>query len=45
MGCQTDIAEKIIEKGANHILAVKGNQGSLEEGIIDTIKFAKPTDM
>jgi predicted transposase YbfD/YdcC len=44
MGCQTEIAEKIIEKGADYILAVKGNQGSLEEGIIDTIKFTKPID-
>lgn len=44
MGCQTEIAEKIIEKGADYILAVKGNQGSLEEGIIDTIKFTKPVD-
>jgi predicted transposase YbfD/YdcC len=41
MGCQTEIAEKIIEKEADYILAVKGNQGSLEEGIKDTIKFAK----
>jgi len=44
MGCQTEIAEKIIEKGADYILAVKGNQGSLEEGIIDTIKFTKSID-
>lgn len=45
MGCQTDIAEKIIEKQADYILAVKGNQGSLEEGILDTIKFCKPIDV
>lgn len=44
MGCQTEIAEKIIEKEADYILAVKGNQGSLEEGIIDTIKFEKPIE-
>lgn len=44
MGCQTSIAEKIRDKGANYILAVKGNQGSLEQGIMDTIKFNKPTD-
>jgi len=31
MGCQTDIAAKIKEKGADYILAVKGNQGRLEE--------------
>lgn len=45
IGCQTEIADKIIEKGANYILAVKGNQGSLEEGIQDTIKFTKPVEV
>ena len=44
MGCQTAIAEKIIEKGASYILAVKGNQGSLEEGVNDTVKLEKPVD-
>ena len=44
MGCQTAIAEKIIEKKADYILAVKGNQGSLEGGILDTIKLEKPVD-
>ena len=42
MGCQTDIAAKIIEKGADYILAAKGNQGLLEEGMLDTIKFSNP---
>jgi len=27
MGCQTDIAEKIIEKGADYVLAVKKQPG------------------
>jgi predicted transposase YbfD/YdcC len=31
MGCQTDIASKIIEKGANYVLALKGNQGNLHD--------------
>lgn len=31
MGCQTGIAAKIVEKKADYILAVKGNQGCLEE--------------
>ena len=44
MGCQKEIAKKIIKKGADYILAVKGNQGSLEEGAKDTLKFAKPFD-
>ena len=35
MGCQTEIAEKIVEKKADYVLAVKGNQPTLHEGIID----------
>jgi predicted transposase YbfD/YdcC len=42
MGCQREIAEKIIGKGANYILAVKGNQKNLEQEILDTIKLEKP---
>jgi predicted transposase YbfD/YdcC len=44
MGCQTDIAKRIIEKGADYILAVKGNQGTLENEIEDTIRFSSPVD-
>ncbi|HNX08383.1 MAG TPA: ISAs1 family transposase [Bacteroidales bacterium] len=44
MGCQTEIADKIISKGADYLLAVKGNQGKLEEGIQDVVLFAKPVD-
>ena len=33
MGCQRDIAAKIIEKNADYILALKGNQGTLREDI------------
>lgn len=33
MGCQTAIAEKIIDEGADYCLAVKGNQPTLHEGI------------
>lgn len=43
MGCQRDIARKIVEKEADYILAVKGNQGSLEEDTERTIRFVKPT--
>ncbi len=35
MGCQTEIAEKIVEKKADYVLAVKGNQPTLHEGIVD----------
>ena len=33
MGCQKDIAAKIIEKGGDYLLAVKGNQPTLLTGI------------
>jgi predicted transposase YbfD/YdcC len=32
-GCQRDIAQKIIEKKADYVLALKGNQGSLREDV------------
>lgn len=35
MGCQKDIARQIIEKKGDYVLAVKGNQGSLHEEIIN----------
>lgn len=31
MGCQRDIAQKILDKKADYILALKGNQGTLRE--------------
>lgn len=33
MGCQTEIAEQIVERGADYVLAVKGNQPTLHAGI------------
>src|ERR1700750_1753396 len=33
MGCQREIAKKIIDKKADYVLALKGNQGSLREDI------------
>jgi predicted transposase YbfD/YdcC len=33
MGCQRDIARKIIDKKADYVLALKGNQGSLREDV------------
>jgi predicted transposase YbfD/YdcC len=33
MGCQRDIAKKIVEKKADYVLALKGNQGSLREDV------------
>jgi predicted transposase YbfD/YdcC len=42
IGCQKEIASKIIEKEAYYILAVKSNQGSLEEDIERTVCFCRP---
>ena len=33
MGCQKDIAEKIVAQGADYVLALKGNQGNLLEDV------------
>ena len=33
MGCQTEIAKEIINAGADYVLAVKGNQPTLHQGI------------
>jgi predicted transposase YbfD/YdcC len=33
IGCQVDIADKIVQKGADYVLAVKKNQGQLYEHI------------
>jgi predicted transposase YbfD/YdcC len=33
MGCQRDIAAKIVAKKADYVLALKGNQGSLREDV------------
>ena len=41
MGCQTDIAEKIIKKKAAYILAVKDNQKQLHQNIKDEFRFSK----
>ena len=35
MGCQTEIARQIIAEGADFCLAVKGNQPTLHEGLIN----------
>ncbi len=42
MGCQTSIAEKIIDSRADYILAVKANQSNLQQAIKDTILLENP---
>jgi predicted transposase YbfD/YdcC len=44
MGCQKDIAAKIIEKEANYLLALKGNQGNLLEQEEDPFRFLSVAD-
>lgn len=39
MGCQKTIARKIVDKGADYILAVKENQGELLENIRDSFQL------
>ena len=33
MGCQREIAQKVVDKNADYVLALKGNQGSLREDV------------
>jgi len=33
MGCQTEIVKKIRKKGADYVLALKGNQGNLQDDV------------
>lgn len=40
MGCQTEIAAKIIEKKADYVLSVKGNQGKLYEDLVGYFDWA-----
>jgi predicted transposase YbfD/YdcC len=41
MGCQQDIARKIIKEEANYILAVKENQKQLHQDVQDEFRFGK----
>lgn len=42
MGCQSAIVDKIIDKKANYVIAVKGNQKDLELAIKDTVLLERP---
>ena len=44
MGCQVDIAEKIISKDADYLLSVKGNQKDLHEEIKESFSFMSKSD-
>jgi predicted transposase YbfD/YdcC len=45
MGCQKEIASKIIGKEADYILALKGNQGHLLEQAEDSFRFLHPASL
>jgi predicted transposase YbfD/YdcC len=44
MGTQTAIAEKIIEGGGDYVLALKGNQETLHDAVIDYLQEQTKTD-
>lgn len=41
MGCQKSIAQDIRDAGADYLLAVKGNQGGLEESLVSFFEAAR----
>jgi len=43
MGCQTEIAKLIIEAEADYVLALKGNQGDLQQQVKDSFEREQPT--
>lgn len=44
IGTQTKIAEKIIDKKADYVLALKGNQGNLHQDVVDFFEDAEKTN-
>lgn len=44
MGCQTEIARTIVAKKADYVLALKGNQGKLEDAVNSWFEKAKSTN-
>ena len=45
MGCQYEIAEKIVKKGADYVFSLKGNQGTLHDAVKEywaMLDFNKP---
>lgn len=44
MGCQTNIAQLIIDQGGDYVLALKGNQGNLHRDVQDLLAYAQEID-
>lgn len=42
MGCQTAIVDEIIDKKANYVIGLKGNQQTLQDAAIETFNTFKP---
>ena len=45
MGCQKEIARKIVAKGGDYLLMVKGNQPGLLESVSTTFTEGRRTDL
>ena len=45
MGCQVEIAGKIVAHGADYLLALKGNQPTLEADVADYFRTATPGEL
>jgi predicted transposase YbfD/YdcC len=43
MGCQREIAAQIVDQGADYVLGLKGNQGSMHEAVEDFFVTAEST--
>jgi predicted transposase YbfD/YdcC len=44
MGCQTEIAAQIIDQGADYVLGLKGNQGTMHEAVKDYFVTAEANE-
>ena len=44
MGCQTEIADQIVEQGGDYILSLKGNQGQLHEDTQEMFAYLEKID-
>jgi predicted transposase YbfD/YdcC len=45
MGCQTEIADKVVAHGADYLLALKGNQPTLETDVADYFRTAPASEL
>lgn len=44
LGCQTEVAEKIVTQGGDYVLAVKDNQKHLSQTIVEFFATAQAHD-